>query len=111
MALIQALPQIILESVKPMERIDSIKIYQVEGLNGAARGGDSGDQIAGGNLADQVVNSALRYRGQAPLLDALLKEIGLVGGEITGLTSALQSAETSTTETKLASVPDKGGDN
>ena len=30
-----------------------------------------------GNLADQVVSSALRYRSQAPFVDQLLGEIGL----------------------------------
>ena len=55
------------------------------------------------------MNSALRYRGQAPLLDALLKEIGLAGGEITGLTAALQPADSSTPDANPASVPDTGG--
>jgi hypothetical protein len=44
----------------------------------------------GGNLADQLVNSALRYRGQAPLVDAILKEIGITGGDINGLTAAIK---------------------
>jgi uncharacterized membrane protein YqiK len=92
MAIIQHLAEIIRESVKPIESIDGIKIFQVEGLapygnaNGSAeaRGG-------GGNLADQIVNSALRYRGQAPLLDAILKEIGISGGDIHGLTSPIKT--------------------
>lgn len=92
MAIIQHMAEIIRESVKPIESIDGIKIFQVEGLapyansNGSteARGG-------GGNLADQIVNSALRYRGQAPLLDAILKEIGIFGGDIHGLTTPLKT--------------------
>jgi hypothetical protein len=32
-----------------------------------------------------VVNNALRYRAQAPLLDSLLKEIGLDGSDINAL--------------------------
>lgn len=81
-ALIEALPQIIRESVKPMERIEGIRIVQVGGLNGAGAGasGEAGESAApagGGNLADQVVQSALRYRAQAPLVDSLLKEVGL----------------------------------
>ena len=36
----------------------------------------------GGNFADSVVNSALRFRAQAPLVDQLLREIGLEGGDI-----------------------------
>ncbi|XCN72081.1 MAG: flotillin family protein [Candidatus Electrothrix aestuarii] len=85
-ALIEQLPEIIRESVKPMEQIDGIKIIQVDGLN-AGQGGSSTSAGEGGSgsLADQVVNSALRYRGQAPLLDSLLAEIGLKGSDINGL--------------------------
>ncbi|MFO1352498.1 MAG: hypothetical protein U1F68_18200 [Gammaproteobacteria bacterium] len=36
-----------------------------------------------------LVNSALRYRAQAPLLDNLMKEIGLKGHTLNGLTDAL----------------------
>lgn len=92
MQLIDSLPQIIAESVKPMEQIEGIKIFQVDGL-GATGGGTSVVNGDGGSdsLTDQMVNSALRYRGQAPLLDAMLQEIGLDGGNINGLTGALES--------------------
>jgi uncharacterized membrane protein YqiK len=92
LALIKYLPDIIRESVKPMEQIDGIKIFQVEGLgnNGVAHGAAN---EAGGNLADQVVNSALRYRAQGPLVDSLLKEIGLEAGDINGLTKVLQAED------------------
>lgn len=85
-ALVENLPAIIRESVKPMEQIDEIKIVHVEGLpglSGASLSGQaSGAAIDGGtprdgNLADQVVTSALRYRSQAPFVDTLLGEIGL----------------------------------
>jgi hypothetical protein len=49
--------------------------------------------VTSGNLADQIVNSALRYRGQAPLLDAILKEIGISGGDIHGLTTPIKPDE------------------
>lgn len=90
--LINALPGIIREIVKPMEPIDGIKISQVEGLSshsshsGQGEGGNNG----GGSLSDQLVNSALRYRGQAPLVDSLLADIGLKGGDINGLTEMLK---------------------
>ena len=88
--LIEELPKIIAESVRPMERIEQIKILQVDGLMGAAGGaqnGQHGGSGGGGNggggeasMSDRLVNSALRYRGQAPLVDALLKELDLEGG-------------------------------
>jgi uncharacterized membrane protein YqiK len=92
LALIENLPSIIRESVKPMEQIDGIKIFQLDGLNANGGGNNGGghEASAGGNLADQVVNSALRYRGQAPLVDMLMSEIGLEAGDINGLTRIIQ---------------------
>ncbi|BAP54652.1 hypothetical protein THII_0355 [Thioploca ingrica] len=70
---IEQLPAIIAQMVKPMERIEGIKIYQIEGLAGGHPvGGETGTP----NLAEQVTNAALRYRLQTPLLDGLLKELG-----------------------------------
>ncbi len=93
MALIEAMPQIIAESVKPMEQIDAIKILQVDGLGATVPAGGGGNGTAvpsgGGNLADQVVDSALRYRGQAPLVDALLAELGLSADSLKGMTNSL----------------------
>ncbi|MDD5323719.1 MAG: flotillin domain-containing protein [Polaromonas sp.] len=95
--LIENLPSIIRESVKPMENIDSIRILQVDGLpglsgaqSGAGTGGGDGRPASengprAGGLADNVVNSALRYRAQAPFVDSLLKEIGISPSSITSL--------------------------
>lgn len=91
--LIENLDRIIAESVKPLEAIDSIRIVQVDGLNGATGGAAANDSgggsNGGGNLADQVVSGALRYRAQAPLLDQLMAEVGLNGGAMSGLTAPL----------------------
>ncbi len=89
LALIERLPQIIAESAKPMEQIDDIKIYQITGLNGSGNNSAEGGGGAGESLSDQVVNSALRYRAQAPLVESLLNEIGLKGESLNGLTSVL----------------------
>lgn len=92
--LLDNLDRIIAESVKPMENIDSIKIVQVDGLNGgAASAGVGGESSSGGgNLSEQVVSSALRYRAQAPLVDQLMAEVGLSGSDLNGLTGALRAA-------------------
>ena len=95
MELIKSLPQIIKESVKPMEQIDGIKIIQVDGLTGQNSTTDEGASGSGGSLSDQLVNSALRYRGQAPLLDSLLADIGLQGGDLNGLTEVLKEKKES----------------
>ena len=94
------LDSIIRESVKPMENIDAIKILDVNGLPGfsggqsGSQGGDGGSNSAGvsgsgGNLAESVVNSALRYRAQMPFVDNLLNEIGMSSGEISNISNIL----------------------
>jgi uncharacterized membrane protein YqiK len=102
MALIEALPRIIAESVKPMENIDGIKILHVDGLSGNSGGNGTMNGHSGGGLADQAVDAALRYRSQAPLIDALLSELGLKGGSLNGLVSAATPVieETPTTPDK-----------
>ncbi|HAT43255.1 MAG TPA: flotillin [Rheinheimera sp.] len=96
LALIEKLPEIIAQSVKPMEQISDIKILQVNGLPGV--GGAAGDvnTAQGGSLPDQLVNSALKYRAQAPLLDNLLQEIGLKHGDVTQLSHLVQEQITPT---------------
>ncbi|MEG0487099.1 MAG: flotillin family protein [Acinetobacter sp.] len=91
LALMKYLPEIIRESVKPMENIDDIKILQVNGLGGFNSTTSSGEASEQGQVAlsDQVVNSALRYRSQAPLIDSLMNELGIKGGDINGLTQTL----------------------
>ncbi|HLX98932.1 MAG TPA: flotillin domain-containing protein [Roseiarcus sp.] len=99
--LFENLPAIIRESVKPMERIESIKILQVEGLPGfsngpgggpGAGGSGGGDSVGGGgdgrpgNLAESVVNAAMRYRSQIPFVDNLLKEVGMNPTNLSDLT-------------------------
>jgi uncharacterized membrane protein YqiK len=85
--LIERLEGIIRESVKPLEKIEGIKILHVDGLGGS--GAPAGGE-AGGSFADSVVNSALRYRAQAPLVDTLLKEIGISTGDIGQVSTLLE---------------------
>ncbi len=94
LAMLKYLPEIIRESVKPIENIDDIKILQVNGLHGTYAGSCQADaHHEGGNVAlsDQVVNSALRYRSQAPLIDSLMNELGIQGGDINGMTQSLKA--------------------
>ena len=93
LAMLKYLPEIIRESVKPMENIDDIKILHVNVLNGMGSAHVDGSEHGHGQVAlsDQVVNSALRYRSQAPLIDSLMSELGIHGGDINGLTQSLKS--------------------
>jgi uncharacterized membrane protein YqiK len=111
MSIIEHLDKIIHESVKPMEAIEGIKIIQVEGLNAGghrnSNGEGAGAAASTGSLADQMVNSALRYRAQAPLVDSLLKEIGLTGSDINGLTAGINTGE-ETPPTTASDTPSAG---
>ena len=90
--LVEKAEGIIRESVKPLERIEGIKILQVDGLGGGG-GGSSKGEGGGGNFSDGVVNSALRFRAQAPLVDQLLREIGIEGGDIQRLVGGASGSQ------------------
>ncbi len=96
MALLNVLPDVVKESVKPMESIDSIKIVQVDGItnNGGGNGGGNGNGSSApnggsGNLANDAVAAALSYRAQAPVIDGLMQELGLKGGSLDSLVSGV----------------------
>ncbi|MNR71326.1 Inner membrane protein YqiK [compost metagenome] len=86
LALIENLPAIIAKAVAPMERIESIRIAAVDGLNGAGKGGAAGSGAGAGagagngGLVDQVFSGALGYQFQKPVMDNLLREVGLGEG-------------------------------
>ena len=83
---IDKLPEIIKESVKPIENIDGIKIVDIGGLGLNSDGGTAkGKNKDGGDLMDKAVSGALRYRAQAPVIDALLKGVGLTDSDGDGL--------------------------
>lgn len=84
MALLKVLPDVVRESVRPMEAIDSIKIVQVDGLTQKS-GGSAGAVGGSGNLANDAVSAALAYRAQAPVIDGLMRELGLDGASLATL--------------------------
>ncbi|WP_156840483.1 flotillin family protein [Novosphingobium aquimarinum] len=107
LALLKVLPEIVRESVRPMEAIDSIKIVQVDGLIGkAGKGGETGASQAGGsgNLANDAVSAALAYRAQAPVIDGLMKELGLNGASLEALVGQMPSATKATSDEGKATV-------
>lgn len=96
LALLKVLPEVIRESARPLESIDSIKIVQVDGLTGGGAAGTNGGAASHGggtgNLAQDAVSAALAYRAQAPVLDGLMKELGLDGSNLTSLVSGAAKA-------------------
>jgi uncharacterized membrane protein YqiK len=91
LAAIGEVQAVIRESAKPLEHISEIKILHVDGLGaGAGAAGGAGTSALEGALSDQVMNSALKYKLQAPLVDALLKSAGIKAGT---LSDALDPAD------------------
>ncbi len=110
LALLKVLPEVIRESAKPMEAIDSIKIVQVDGLTNGGRGAGDGNGSGGsgggsGNLASDAVAAALAYRAQAPVLDGLMKELGLDGSSLSGLVKGAAEAEAAPAPTPAPAKP------
>ena len=97
LALIEFMPQIIAQVVKPAEKIDSIKIVQMAGLGGANQSGagsntNGGVSNAGASLSDQIVNASLNYKVNAPIIDDLMKQVGIdLNGGIQNIASPLLS--------------------
>jgi hypothetical protein len=71
-----------------MEKIEGIRILQVDGLNGGGHGGGNGGRSA----TDEVIDSALRYRVQAPLIDSILADIGVEGGSLSRMPGLIREA-------------------
>lgn len=97
--IIDRIEGIVRESVKPMEKIEGIKILHVDGIGGNGAGGQK-------NVTDEVIDSALRYRVQAPMIDNLMKEIGIEGGSMGRMTDVLRDAKDMAALTR-----DKKGEN
>ena len=107
LAVLTALPEIIKQSVKPLENIEGIKILQGYGTGGGGNGiAQEGSMISQGGIAEQVTSAALNYRANAPVVDAMLRELGLVDAEKGGLNDLLNGKNTFTSE--LLSVVDGG---
>ncbi len=94
MELARNLDSIIREAVKPMENIDDIKIYELNGMPGFNSNGANPDFVgpasnSEGGLPNNIVNAAMRYRAQVPFIDHLLDEIGMSPNEIGNIKNLL----------------------
>ncbi|MBB1361830.1 MULTISPECIES: flotillin family protein [unclassified Shewanella] len=96
LAILKALPDIIAQAVKPLEKIEGIKILQGYGTGNQMSNGE-GNQSQGG-IAEQVTTAALNYRANAPVVDAMLRELGLVNSESGNLNDLLTGNNALTSE-------------
>lgn len=85
--LLQQLPLIIQQAVKPMEKIDSIRIFQVNGL--AQNESHGAGEATAATFPEQVVNSALQYQIARPIIDAVMQDAGLSNHGLTGLSQSI----------------------
>lgn len=101
LATLAALPDIIKESVKPLQNIEGIKILQGYGTgNSNTTGVAEGTGSQQGGIAEQVTTAALNYRANGPVVDAMLQELGLVEAK-TGSLSDLLKGNNNLTEQAL----------
>ncbi|AEF53181.1 flotillin family protein [Marinomonas posidonica] len=101
LAILKVLPEMILNSVKPLENIDGIKILQGYGSQSIA---GQGDESKSSNIADQVTNAALNYRANAPVVDSLLRELGMVDTQNGNLSDLISGNSSLVQSLNVASV-------
>ena len=77
-----------------LAKISLLVVCLLSGAAGA-QAGDHGNGAGSGNLAEQAVGAALKYRAYAPVVDQLIKEVGLSGDGLSGLVKATTPAPAS----------------
>jgi flotillin len=107
LAILKALPEIVAQAVKPLENIEGIKILQGYGTGNQLASGD-GNKSQGG-IAEQVTTAALNYRANAPVVDAMLRELGLVNAESGNLNDLLTGNNMLTSEAIKVNASAKTG--
>ena len=92
-ALAKVAPELIAASMKPLEKIESVRVLSTNGqlIGGGSNNGDSstGPNNGGGNVPDQLVNALLRHRIQLPVVDDLLKQLGIHSPSPVDISNAL----------------------
>ncbi|QLE83958.1 flotillin family protein [Shewanella sp. Scap07] len=108
LAVLEALPEVVKQSVKPLENIEGIKILQGYGATGSD-GTQSGviAQTGQAGIAEQVTSAALNYRANAPVVDAMLRELGLVDADKGGLNDLLNGNNSLAADALSAIDPNK----
>jgi len=82
---LKVLPEIIEASVKPIEKIDGIKLVHFNGPGSTNSTSDGSHGETNSSLPSQMVSAALQHRMHAPLIDELLNNVGLSGDEKNGV--------------------------
>lgn len=106
LARLEAMPKVLAEAVKPAEKIDSIRIHHVSGLNqGGGAGGAGGD--GGKAPINQALDSIMGMAVQMPALKKLGDELGLsMDGNISELLDTDDAVEAPSDEVPEVQDPD-----
>jgi len=90
----RTLPQLVEKMMKPTEKIESIRINQMNGFNGASGRGEGGDK----STVNQVVDSVLSMALQLPAVQKLGEEVGMnIGDGVRGLSNSINGNSTGDT--------------
>ncbi len=90
LARIKSLPEVMRESMKPVEKIGSIKIFDAGALMGAAPGGSvSGNGY--GSFGDKIADQLMRYQFGSPIIKGLMDDAGFATGQ-NGFDRVMRSA-------------------
>lgn len=97
LAMLEALPNVVAQAVEPLKNIEGIKILQ--GYGTGSTGSSDGTGTSGTDPMSQLTNAALGYKAQAPVVSALLNELGL-GGSLEDVVSGTALASLVKNESK-----------
>ena len=87
-ARIEALPDIVEKMTRPAEKIESIRIHHISGIDAAAGGGSGPGPESG--AVNQVVDGMLKLALSLPAVKRLGEEVGLdIGSGMRGISAAL----------------------
>ncbi|MEJ5218029.1 flotillin domain-containing protein [Cognatishimia sp. D5M38] len=105
LARLEAMPKVLAEAVKPAEKIDSIRIHHVSGLNQGGAGGTGGGD--GKAPINQALDSIMGMAVQMPALKKLGDELGLsMDGNISELLDTDDAVQAPSKEVPEVQDPD-----
>jgi len=94
LARLEKLPEVVAQMVKPAEKIDSIRIHHVGGMNGLPGATGSGGNGSDKAPVNQALDSIMGMAVQLPALKKLGEELGVsMENGVAGLTESLSDPE------------------
>ncbi len=86
-ARLKVLPEVVERMLKPAEKIETIRINAITGMNGTGGGGEGGGEKS---TVNQVVDSVLSMALQLPAVQKLGEEVGMnIGDGVRGIAAPL----------------------